>query len=134
MARQQGGMPLNLVRRTSLPDQETGDPENGQGDADQQGRGGATIDQGDDEKPAKVKRPRGKTTTEQKKKTARDIKVVNVPSEICKLLDLEAIETDRTASEVVVALLKRHLPNRYTAIRGANVSGDSAAFDQEPRG
>ena len=39
MARQQGGMPLNLVRRTSLPDQETGDPENGQGDADQQGRG-----------------------------------------------------------------------------------------------
>jgi hypothetical protein len=124
MARQQGGMPLNLVRRTSLPDKETGDPENGQSDLDPQGRGVVTIDQGDDEKPAKVKRQRGKTT-EQKKKTARDIKVVNVPSEICKLLDLEAIETDRTASEVVVALLKRHLPNRYTAIRSANGSNES---------
>jgi hypothetical protein len=53
-----------------------------------------------------------------------------VPRDVCKLLDLEAIETERTQSEVVIDLLRRHLPNRYVSTRGDQGRGEPVKGDQ----
>jgi hypothetical protein len=119
MSKPQRGMPSRLVRRTSPESVEATD---GQAEPETQSRGVAVADQGDDAS-TRGRQARGKKP---KREVGKDIKVVNVPRDVCKLLDLEAIETERTQSEVVIDLLRRYLPNRYVSTRGEQGKGESA--------
>jgi hypothetical protein len=118
MSKPQRGMPRNILRRTSP---ENGGATEGQAELEAQGRGEPVTDQGDDGGSTRGRQARGRKS---KKEAGRDIKVVNVPREVCKLLDLEAIETERTQSEVVIDLLRRYLPNRYVSTRGEQARGE----------
>jgi hypothetical protein len=124
MAKPERGMPSSILRRTSPKSVE---PADAQAESEAQGRGVPTF-QDDDGGPARGRQaPRGKKP---RKEAGRDIKVVNVPRDVCKLLDLEAIETERTQSEVVIDLLRRHLPNRYVSTRGDQGKGEPVKGEQ----
>ena len=113
MSKQQRGMPRNILRRTSP---EIDAATEGQTEVETQGRGELATDLGDDSGSTRGKQARGKPA--KKEVPSRDIKIVKVPLEVCKRLDLDAIETGRTQSEVVIELLKRYLPNRYISTKG----------------
>lgn len=116
MSKNNRGMPRSLVRSTSP---KTVDATDGPADPEQQGRGLQPAE------PARAKRDNA---------PKKELKVVGVPLDVFRQLELEAIESGRTLSQIVVELLGKHLPRRVVQIRGKSESSSNESATSEADG